>query len=167
MRRLCPSAMIAAAILGLASCAGGQTTGPLIYGHGSEREVCVNPAPGERYLVGDTMSAPDDADISIAGVHLVGATGLELEDAVFVPLIDRTGIGALAAPPDASEAWRDRVPAKDFAMESGAVSNLVVTIRRTGEGEGFAQGIAVDYRSEGVSYSKTGTLAIRAKSQCW
>ena len=166
VRALFGMAVSAMAVLVLGACAVGQTSGPLVYGDGSEREVCVDPAPGERYLVGDTPSAPDDADVSVEDVRLVGARGLVLEDAVFVPLIERVGIGTLAAPPDRSEAWRRRAPAVGFSLPRGTVGNLVVIIRRTGDADGFAQGVAVDYRADGVRYSKTGTLAIRAQDVC-
>jgi hypothetical protein len=147
----------------LAGCFGPSEGGPVTLG-GDPGELCVPASPGQLVGVGEVVHG--SAGSTIEAVSLVGAAGMESQDAYIVPILDRTSLGAMYPEEETSAAWRMREPAVGFEFDSDDAVNLVVTIQRQDAEEAAADGVRVDYENAGRDYFATGSTSYELADEC-
>ena len=150
----------------LVSCATAASQGPLVFGDGSSRALCVNPLPGETYLVGEVLEAPLDTELVIERVSLIDAVSISLVEASVVRIVNETAIGSLSRAPSTLKQWRERDDAAGHTLVGGESANLVVVIKRSGTSAGRAAALQVDYLAGDTHYSKRGSQSIAVADHC-
>lgn len=137
--------------------------GPVSMG-GDSSEICVSAGLGEQLLVGDFIRVPEGVDVVVRKVDLRDPQGIVVRHAWLAPPLDGA-MGSAEYPPAPSPAWDARVDAEGAQASSGH-NNMILLIERTGEDEGRAAAVQVEYSSGGLDYTVHGSMRIRMKDNC-
>lgn len=122
----------------------------------SSSELCSSVKVGEKFLIGEVITAPQTRSVTIRDVAFTGAKGVVLVSSFLLDIRARNALGNSPYPPPAWPAWEDRVAANGATLTPGVEKNLVVVIRRDSQEAGHADALEVTYFSVGKQYREPG-----------
>jgi hypothetical protein len=127
-------------------------------------EVCLGVKRSDQMLWGDFIRVPEGEQVTISAIGLVDADGIEVKDAWIAPPLEGA-LGASEYPPVASPSWDARVPAQG-AEAQGGHNNVVLLLERTGEEQGTATAMRVEYSAGGWDYAVHGSMSVIMRDDC-
>ena len=149
----------------LAGCALVLPGGPLVLG-GDPSETCVPATIRGQMVIGDFVGAPSQQDIRIDEVTLVEPEGITLNDAYLLPMAPGAVLGSSAYPPETSS-WAEREEADGAVIPAGEQRNILLVLERTGEADGTAETIRVEYTAGSQKFTKSGTQSFEVAEACF
>lgn len=160
-----PVLLASAVAVLLAGCALVLPGGPLVLG-GDPTAGCMPAAVHDQIVIGDFVGAPAQQDIRIDEVTLVEPEGLTLNDAYLLPMVEGELLGAWTFPPETST-WGDREEADGAVIPAGERRNILLVMERTGEADGTAETIQVEYTAGSQQFTKSGTQSFEVAEACF
>lgn len=132
---------------------------------GDEVTVCQSAAPGAEVAFGDVFRIPAEGRITIDELRVAGEGAEVTETYALPPAEDGSVIGSALIPVDA-DVWQRRVPAQGAVFQGDQVVNLVIVVRRTGDGAASLAPMEVTYTADGQRYSDTSHTRFLIEAKC-
>jgi len=155
-------AAIVALLLTLSGC---QALGSGSMGFGSD-ELCSSVKKGEKFVIGEVITAPESQWVTIRDVAFTGEKGVVLVSSYLLDVIGRNSIGNSLYPPPEWPPWEERVKAEGVTLSPGAQKNLVVVVERGSQEAAHADALEVTYSSVSGQYRRAGSTRYVFMDSC-
>lgn len=139
-------------------------------GSGSMRfgsdELCSSVKKGEKFVIGEVITAPESQWVTIRDVAFTGEKGVVLVSSYLLNIIGRDSLGNSPYPPAEWPSWEKRVRAEGATLSPGAQKNLVVVVERESQEPGQAGALEVTYSSVSGQTRKAGSTRYAFMDSC-